>query len=195
MKKIIEYEDIKTPQELLRFMEENIVYGFISKDGKKYTDLDSKEYKDNWYNEAIVQTGREVLNTKIGTCFDQVELERLWFKEHGYKFKTIFIWFALPYINSYPTHSFLVYEENNKYYWFEHSFYTNKGIHEFDTLEELIEFVKSKLLDDVISRGIGSKEDYDLLNYYEYEEIPNSLSIEEYLNHVIKYEVKDEENN
>ena len=51
-------------------MEENITYGFIDKNGNKYTDTFSKEWKDNWYNRCLVQTGENILKTKTGTCWD-----------------------------------------------------------------------------------------------------------------------------
>ena len=80
------FDNIDTPQELLDYMGNNIKYGFITKDGKK----EFNNYS-NFYDECMVQTGKEVLITKVGTCWDQVELERMWFIEHGYNIKTYFI--------------------------------------------------------------------------------------------------------
>ena len=37
-----------------------------------------------------LQSPDEVLKNKIGVCWDQVELERYWFKKHGYEIKTIY---------------------------------------------------------------------------------------------------------
>ena len=72
-------DSIRNPKELLEYMD-NITYGFVGKNGKKYLDMYSKEWND-WYEQCFVQSGEEVLNSKIGTCWDQVELERLWFEK------------------------------------------------------------------------------------------------------------------
>ena len=125
----MEFERIKTPKEFLEYMNNNITYGFIGKNGKKYQNFSSEE----WFEEGIVQNGEEVLKSKIGTCYDQVELERLWFGNHHFEVKTIFIWFEVDYENDYPTHTFLVYKNNHKWYWFEHAFEPYRGIHEFDS--------------------------------------------------------------
>ncbi len=180
------YKDIKTPEELLKFMEENITYGFITKNGKKYTDPSSKVWQKDWYSKCIVQTGKEVLKTKIGTCWDQVELERLWFKEHNYSFKTIFMIFSSNKINNLPTHTFLIYKKANKYYWFEHAFYINKGIHQFNSYKEAITYVKHQQLDYAINNNKIDKSYYRLLKTNEYNEIPNSLTVGEYLDWVTK---------
>lgn len=73
------FNNIKTPMELLKYMD-NITYGFIGRNGKKYTDMNSTDWND-WYDECFVQSGEEVLKSKIGTYWDQVELERLWFEK------------------------------------------------------------------------------------------------------------------
>ena len=105
-----DFLNIKTPFELLEFMDKNITYGFVGKNGKKYLDMYSQEWND-WYQECFVQSGKEVLKSKVGTCWDQVELERLWFEKNGYSFKTFFVWFEVNRPNNLPTHTFLIYEK------------------------------------------------------------------------------------
>ncbi len=177
----MQFEDIKNVDELLKYMSDNIVYGFVDKFGNKYTDQYSKEFDDKWLKECVVQTGKEILNTKIGTCWDQVELERLWFKKNNYSLKTIFMGFEAEDGNDFPTHTFLVYQDNNKWFLFGDS---NWQIHEFNTLEESIKYVKQELLDNAISMGVAKKEDYDLIRSFEYQELLNSCSVKEYLNYV-----------
>ena len=177
-------ENIKSPEELLNYMDNNISYGFIGKNGNKYTNMFSEEWND-WYNEYYLQNGDEVLNSKIGTCWDQVELERLWFEKHNYKYKTIFIWFEVGRECNLPTHTFLIYEKDNKYYWFEHSFEAQKGIHEFNNEEDAIEFVKSKQIEYTkMNNKDISDEDMKTLVAYEYSKPSSHLSVDEYLNHV-----------
>ena len=103
------YLKINNPLELQEFMKKYIKYGFVDKNGKIYKDSNSQEWQENWYPTCIVQEGDGILNTGYGTCWDQVELERKWFLEHNYKFKTIFTWFEVNKPNNLPTHSFLIY--------------------------------------------------------------------------------------
>lgn len=47
-----------------------------------------------------------------------------------------------------PSHTFLIYQENNNYYWFEHSWNKYKGIHKYKTKEELLLDVKNKFINE-----------------------------------------------
>ena len=50
-------DNIKSPKELLDYMDENIAYGFLGKNGKKYLDANSS----NWYEECLVQRGEDAI--------------------------------------------------------------------------------------------------------------------------------------
>lgn len=179
----MDFDKINSPQELLNFMSNNIKYGFVGKNGKVYNNQNSEDWND-WYEQCLVQTGEQVLNTKVGTCWDQVELERLWFENNNYEIKTIFIWFEVDYENNYPTHSFLLYKNNNKWYWFENSFESCRGIHEFNTIEEAVECVKTRQLEYAISIGVAKHEDKDFIKDYEYSKLVSPFNVDEYINHV-----------
>lgn len=87
--------------------------------------------------------------------------------------------------NNFPTHTFLIYEDNNKYYWFEHSFEACKGIHEFNNYEEAIEYVKEKQFEFAIRNNNDMKLDYkNTLTCYEYKKPNKDLGVEEYLSFV-----------
>ena len=172
------FDKINSPQELLKFMGDNIKYGFIGKDGKL------NQNQDDLFDQYIVQTGDQVLKTKVGTCWDQVELERLWFEKRNYKINTIFIWFEANYKNNYPTHTFLLYQKDNKWYWFENSFEAYRGIHEFNTIEEAIMCAKEKLLEYAIDIGVVMKKDKEIIKDYEYSKLIRPLTVDEYINHV-----------
>ncbi len=178
--------NLETPKDLLNYMTNDITYGFISKDNHKYTDPFSKDWQDNWYDKCLVQTGKEVLGTKIGTCWDQVELERLWFKSHHYNFKTIFMWFEINKENNLPTHTCLIYEQDNKYYWFENAFEANRGICEFNSFKEAVDYIKQEQLNYIVANNLGGKDYLDFLKVYEYDELTKPLSVQEYLDHVTK---------
>lgn len=179
------FKDIKNPEELLEFMSENITYGYVDEDGNKYDDSDV----DNWYKKCYVQTGEDVLKTLVGTCWDQVELERLWFKNHNYKIKTIFIRFELDKDNDLPTHTFLIYEGNNKYYYFENAFYEERGILVFNSIKDIIEHVKNIQFNYSYKYYNAPKEYRDKIVSYEYDELTKKLDIDSYLKHVTKNKI------
>ncbi len=183
------FDNIKTPEELLEFMNDNITYGFVGKNNKKYLDMYSKEW-DDWYEMCYVQTGEEVLISKIGTCWDQVELERLWFEKNNYNFKTFFSWFEVNRENDLPTHTFLIYEKYNKWYWFEHAFESYRGIHEFRSLEDAINYVKEKQFEFALANNKNTKkEDMETLTSYEYTKPGNHLGVDEYLKFVTSHTI------
>ena len=57
----------------------------------------------------------EVLKYKKGICVDQSEFERDWFSKNNYEHKVMVI--QIEREGSAPGHQFLMYKENNKYYW------------------------------------------------------------------------------
>ena len=118
-------DDIKNPEELLNFMSNKINYGYLGKNDDNFN-LD-------WYEQYILENKDDILNNLYGNCWDQVELERDWFLKNGYEIKTIFEMVKLDYDNIYPSHSFLVYKDNNCWFWFENSDFNNRGIHKFNS--------------------------------------------------------------
>ena len=147
-----EYNNINTPEELFDFMNNNIKYGFLGSDNKVYFD------DSDWLDKFVLQSIDDILSTKVGNCFDQVELERDWFNKHNYKFNIYFQRIEVDYTNPYPMHTFLVYENNNKYYWFENAWSDNKGIHEFDNLEDLFKDVYDKSINLYKNYNISDEE-------------------------------------
>lgn len=179
----MKFNDINNPEDLLNYMNENVVYGFIGNNKKIYKDTESEEWLD-WYNECRVQTGEEILKTNVGTCWDQVELERLWFEKHNYEFKTIFIYFEVDHENNFPTHSFLIFKENDKWYWFEHAFGEYEGIYEFDSIEDAIKYIKNAFLNRAIEMNCATIDDKNLIRMYEFNKFEKKLTVDEYINHV-----------
>ncbi|MDD3340971.1 MAG: hypothetical protein PHN72_02055 [Bacilli bacterium] len=180
----MKYEETVTPDQLIQYMTQNIHYGFVSKNGKIYKEQGTEEWNNDWYPTCIVQDGESLIESHYGTCWDQVELERKWFDEHNYQYKTIFMWFEVNRPSNLPTHAFLLFKRDNKYYWFEHAFEPYKGIHEFDSEENLIEYVKDKQLEYAIETGISTWQDRDFIKCYEYTKPESHLGVDDYIYHV-----------
>ena len=176
-------QQLKSPEELLEYMNKNITYGFVGRNGKKYSDMFSEEWND-WNEQCLVQSGEDVLKSKIGTCWDQVELERLWFEINGYYIHTFFIQYEVNRKNDYPTHTFLIYEKDNKFYWFENAFESERGIHEFDSLDEAIENVNSRQIKYTKMNHPDASDDMNTLAVYEYSKPVSNLDVDDYLNYV-----------
>ena len=102
---------------------DDIDYGWIDKSGIKHI-YDFKTFSSDY----LLQSPEEVIKNKVGVCWDQVELERHYFKNDSVK-----TFFIVHYDNDKcPTHTFLTFQKDNKYYWFEHSWAIFRGIHEYD---------------------------------------------------------------
>ena len=65
-------------EEILSLMD-NIEYGYVDNKGNKYTD----DYQ-NFSSLYILSSPEEVIKNRVGVCFDQVELERYYFKNTCY---------------------------------------------------------------------------------------------------------------
>lgn len=150
----------------------DIEYGWIDKNNNKHSVVD-ETYSDNY----ILRSPNEVIKNKIGVCWDQVELERYYFKGNDWNVKTYFL---VHYDgDKCPTHTFLTFEKNNKYYWFEHSWERFRGIHEYQSLKELLfdirdKFIKYELDNDFVSEN---------LVLHEYKKPKCHISVQEFYNH------------
>ena len=180
--KKININNIKTPEELLYFMSTNINYGYLGKNGKIYH-FDDPDFNSDWYEQSILQSKEELLKNLYGNCFDQVEFERDWFLKNKYEIKTIYEMIKLDYDNEYPTHSFLVYKEGNYYYWFENADFDNRGIHRFNSYNELLIYQYHKYVEYLKTFNI-SDDELDKIIITEFNKPKDHISVEEYLKHV-----------
>ena len=149
---------------------EHIKIGYVDKNGKRYLNP-TRWFRDEYY----LQSAKEVLESGIGLCFDQVELERELISKMGVPLRTYYV--------SYPdkdyAHTFLVYKDNDKYYWFEHAWIKYRGIHEYDTKDELLLDVLNKYI-NTIPGG-----DYSKLKLYQYEKPRHGINYSKFLDNVI----------
>ena len=157
--------------EIMGLMDE-IEYGWVDKNGRKHK-LDDELFANNY----CLQAPKEIIENKVGVCWDQVELERYYFKVHDSNMKTYFI----VYNDSLtcPTHTFLTFEKKNKYYWFEHAWKKFKGIHEFNTLKELLFDIKDKF----IKYELNDDCQIHKIMLYRYNKPKYNISVEEFFNH------------
>ena len=148
---ILKYDSlhIKVTEEL-----DKIRLGYMDRKGNKYVTCDEK-FRDLYY----LQTPHSVMENGIGLCFDQVELERYLVSKMGINHRTYFMSYQKRALG--PAHTFLLFKENDKYYWFENAWYKYKGIHEYDTKEEALLDIKKKF--------VATIDDYDESKFRMYE--------------------------
>lgn len=155
--------------EIMNLMQD-IKYGWVDKEKKKHHEFET------FSTDYLLQSPKQLIKSQIGVCWDQVELERYYFKNTNLEIKTFFI------INNdegvCPTHTFLVYEKNNEFYWFEHSWEKYRGIFKYNNLDALLKDVKNKFISDLENKSILN------ISLYEYPKVPSSLNPLDYMNFV-----------
>lgn len=147
---------IETPFDLLKYLQD-IDYGYIDTKGKRHADPD-----DEFASEYRLMPHDNIEKNKVGICWDLVEVERYYFNQLNIDFTTFFIVYYDK--DMLPSHTFLVFYDNDKVYWFEHSWKKYIGIHEYDDLESLICDVKNKFISSLEQESI----DENCLCLYEY---------------------------
>ena len=176
---------INSPKELLKFMSNNITYGYLGKNGRIYSYTDN-DFNQEWEDQYILESPTDLLKTLHGNCWDQVEFEREWFLNNGYEIKTFYEMVNLDYENDYPSHSFLTYkDENNNWNWFENSDFNNQGIHTFKTVEELLNYQFAKYLELLKQYNI-TNEEIEKIIITEFNKPKYRISSEKYIEHMLK---------
>lgn len=164
---------MKEAEKILKLMDE-INYGWVDKEGNPHTKL------QDMIKMYMLQTPEELIKSKVGVCWDQVELERYYFKQEGIDIKSYFIVHLDGGRNA--CHTTISFEENGKYYWFEHAWAMHRGIKEFDTEEELLEEVKKHFIEIELKDGY----DKDKLFIYNYSEPKSHIGSIEFYEQAMK---------
>lgn len=135
----------------------DIKYGWKSKKDSKYYFHITEGLAKNF----CFQTCEEIEKSRIGICWETVELNREYLEKNNISCKAYF--FVIPFNNFY-CHSVLVFNDKNKYYWFENSFKNMIGIHEYNSLQELFNNVINNFGNIVNQKKINIRS----LKIYEY---------------------------
>lgn len=179
------FNEVKTPTELMRFLDSNIDYGVIDREGNRLFDSSKKEFQDACIDAWKVRPVLKIIEDGIGHCYDQVEIERFWFEKFGFIIKTFWISaYQSEVENSGFAHTYLVYQEGDKWKLFEHADYKNKGIHQFDSIEEAINWQKNKQIEFATS-CVKPLKVFDVV-IYEYQKPKIDLNNQQFLEFIEK---------
>lgn len=162
--------------EIMNLMD-GIEYGFKDENANNIINTDPQKWDNEFDKFYYLQTPEELLESKCGVCWDQVELERKLFQNRNIKFKTYFIYIVDN--DMLPSHTFLTYKNDNKYYWFEHSWGLYKGVHEYASELELLLDVKKKF---IAEHNYVSENAF--LFIYEYKKPKNHITCDEFYKYI-----------
>lgn len=112
----------------------------------KYGWIDSKGIIHSHINEGLAknfcfQSPDKLKKTRVGICWETAELTRSELLLNNIKCNSYF--FVIP-NGKFYCHSIIVANVDNKYYWIENSFINCKGIHEFDSMDEIFKTIIDK---------------------------------------------------
>lgn len=113
--------------------------GYRDREGNFYVG-----FKNNFKESFYLQSPKQLAESKIGTCFEQVEYERDLISKMNVELRTYFI--NYPCDNYDMSHAFLIYKDNQKYYWLENAWVKYKGVHIYDSKEQLFLDVLTKFV-------------------------------------------------
>ena len=165
---------------ILEIMDElrNIEYGFKDKNGANL--INSESWDKDFYKFYFLLSPEELLSSRCGVCWDQVELERKLFSDANIDCDTFFIY--IDDNENLPSHTFLTFRLDDKYYWFEHSWYDMKGIHEYNNIKALLNDVKNKFIDSR-KNEINSNLNYETF-IYKYNKPKYHISCDEFYSYI-----------
>lgn len=132
---------------------DEIKLGYRDKAGNLYVGF-KYNFKDIFY----LQSPKQLMESKVGSCFDQVELERYLVNKLGVDCRTYFVMY--PDDDMDYGHTFLVYKDSKFYYWLEHAWYKYRGVHVYNSKEELFNDVVLKFLDSIPDGSIRKVKMY-----------------------------------
>lgn len=172
------FNNLKNPQDVYEFLDNNIEYGWIDVFGNKHLNT-MKEFRRIYRTMSI----DEILEHKIGTCIEQVNLMHYLLNRINIKNKMFCCRIFEP--DDYGNleeeehmHCFILFYQNNKVYHMEHPNFNKKGIYEYDSESDAIR----KIVDYYIELRGGKDSPTK-----EFFEVPVGISFREfnkYINHV-----------
>ena len=168
-------DDIKTPEDILGFMKENIKYGWL--------DINNEEHIGNMKNfRKLYRTStlEEILTHKIGTCIEQVYLMKLLLDKINIPSKMYCtrIYEGKDFNDleaDEHMHCFVLYYQNNKIYQIEHPNWERIGIYEFEKEETAIKEINDYYIN--MSGGIPRP-------ITEFFEVPPHITFKEFNNYI-----------
>lgn len=162
-----------------------IDYGWYDKEGKLHVGLRdgkfSKEYR--------MQYTDEIKRHKNAVCWDLCEVEREYFELRKIPFMTVFG--VNKKERKKPCHTFLVFKNNGKYYWFESSWKRMEGVREYNSLDELFDDFMDNFGDFVKGREYNKSD----IEFYKYKKPRPRINYNQFYIHCMYFGKKIKKDN
>ncbi len=154
-------------------------YGWHDKEGQLHTNIVPGEF----YNEFELRT-LEDTNFDNAVCWEICELERKELTKNNIPLKTIFVYEKDN--KRFPCHTFVVFKENDNYYWLEGSWIGHRGIHEYNNLKEIFDYFRNNFSD--------FSKDYikENLVFLEYKQPVNIKTCQEFYDNALEGKLLDD---
>jgi len=151
--KRMQLEDIKTPEDILEYMKDNIEYGWLDINNELH--INNTKNCRRLYRTASIE---ETLKYKVGTCIEQVCLMSYLLDKLNIKNKMFCTRIYEDSSFNKPDedehlHCFVLYYLNDKVYQIEHPNWHRVGIYEFNSEEEAINSINEYYIN--MSGGIA----------------------------------------
>lgn len=167
------------PIELLQFFEENMKYGFVYRN-KVFTDYES-DFQQNMDKLYKIRLGNNFIKHRYGVCWDFCEFERLYFLANNIEYECYFIESCINNNDVGPTHTFAIYKQNNKWYWFEYSWLYHRGIWEYNSKDNALKDILNKF-----KKFYGNK--LKNISIYKTNQVTKRLNAFEFVKHCLEGE-------
>ena len=171
-------EKIQTPQDVFNFMNENIEYGWLDTNGKIHIKT-MKEFRRIYRTMSI----DEILEYKMGTCIDQVQLMHYLLDKINVKNKMFCCRIFEP--DDYDNleeeehmHCFILYYINKNVYHMEHPNFERKGIYEYNSEAEALETIVKYYIELRGGKDSPTKEFFEVpvhISFKEFNKYINNL--------------------
>ncbi len=172
---------IKTPEDILNYMNENIDYGWIDNTGNKHL-KSMKDFRKLYTTISIDDT----IKNGIGCCIEQVNLMHYLLEKLHIKNKMFCCRIYEPddYNNleaEEHMHCFVLYYQNNKVYQIEHPNFYKIGIYEFENEQEAIDSIVKYYIELSGGKPRPTSEFFDVpigISFKEFNNYINNLNTE-----------------
>lgn len=169
------FDDVKTPNDFMDFMNINIEYGWVDKQGNKHTN-NLKGFRENYRISSI----DEMLEIGLGTCIEQAKMIKHFFDKMGIENK-LYCHRSYEIEENFDKdvrmHCFVLFKNNDNWYHFEHSNMPKRGIHKYESVEIAIEEITSSF-----------EKQGDIRKLTEIDFIPSGLTFKEFNNFVNEFD-------
>ena len=168
-------DDIKTPEDILKFMNDNIEYGWIDINGEKH--IKSMKGFRSLYRTMSIE---KVLESGLGTCIEQVYLMKYLMDKINIPNKMFCtrVYEGRDFNNleaEEHMHCFLLYYIDNYVYQLEHPNWEKIGIYKYNSEEEAIK----KINDYYVEMAEGKSRPVT-----EFFEVKPNLTFQEFNNYI-----------